>query len=90
MYCSRNVIPSNKNNDVVPDIDYYIHIGIFVFRASYLTDNYYKNTRLQLIEDIEWMKIMEQGYKINSIEVEDSERGVDTLEDYNYLVSKYK
>ena len=36
MYCSRNVIPSNKNNDVVPDIDYYIHIGIFAFRASYL------------------------------------------------------
>ena len=90
MYCSRNVIPSNKNNDVVPDIDYYIHIGIFVFRASYLTNNYYKNTRLQLIEDIEWMKIMEQGYKINSIEVEDSEQGVDTIEDYNYLVTKYK
>ena len=44
---------------------------------------------LQLIEDIEWMKIMEQGFKINSIEVEDSERGVDTIEDYNYLVNKY-
>ena len=90
MYCSRNVIPSNKNNDVVPDIDYYIHIGIFIFDASYLIKYYYNNnTRLQLIEDIEWMKILEQGFKINSIEVEDSERGVDTIEDYNYLLSKY-
>tara|TARA_Y100000590_G_scaffold80432_1_gene89309 strand:- start:3 stop:776 length:774 start_codon:yes stop_codon:yes gene_type:complete len=90
MYCSRNVIPSNKNNDVVPDIDYYIHIGIFIFNATYLIKHYYNNnTRLQLIEDIEWMKIMEQGYKINSVEVEDSERGVDTIEDYNYLVNKY-
>ena len=91
MYCSRNVIPANKNNYVVPDIDYYIHIGIFVFDANYLLNHYFNNnTRLQLIEDIEWMKIMEQGFKINSIEVEDSERGVDTIEDYNYLVSKYK
>ena len=90
MYCSRNVIPSNKNNNVVPDIDYYIHIGIFVFDANYLIKHYYNNnTRLQLIEDIEWMKIMEQGYKINSVEVEESERGVDTIEDYDYLVNKY-
>jgi 3-deoxy-manno-octulosonate cytidylyltransferase (CMP-KDO synthetase) len=90
MYCSRNVIPSNKNNNVVPDIDYYIHIGIFVFDANYLIKHYYNNnTRLQLIEDIEWMKIMEQGFKINSVEVEESERGVDTIEDYNYLVNKY-
>ena len=35
------------------------------------------------------MKIMEQGFKINSVEVEDAERGVDTIEDYNYLVNKY-
>jgi 3-deoxy-D-manno-octulosonate cytidylyltransferase len=91
MYCSRNVIPSNKNNNIVPDIDYYIHIGIFIFDAIYLINHYYNNnTRLQLIEDIEWMKIMEQGFKINSVEVEESERGVDTIEDYNYLINKYK
>jgi 3-deoxy-manno-octulosonate cytidylyltransferase (CMP-KDO synthetase) len=91
MYCSRNVIPSNKNNNIVPDIDYYIHIGIFVFNGTYLINHYdNNNTRLQLIEDIEWMKIMEQGFKINSVEVEESERGVDTIDDYNYLVNKYK
>ena len=28
-------------------------------------------------------------FKINSVEVEESERGVDTIEDYNYLVNKY-
>lgn len=91
MYCSRNIIPSNKNDNIVKDIDYFIHIGIFIFKPLYLM-NYYRNnnTRLQLIEDIEWMKIMEQGYKINSVEVETSEIGVDTINDYNYLVKKYK
>lgn len=89
MYCSRNIIPSNKNYDIVPDIDYYIHIGIFIFDAKYLIKHYNNNTRLQLIEDIEWMKIIEQGYKINSVCIGNSERGVDTIEDYNYLVKKY-
>ena len=40
-------------------------------------------------EDIEWMKIMEQGYKINTILVDFVERSVDTIDDYNYLSNKY-
>jgi 3-deoxy-manno-octulosonate cytidylyltransferase (CMP-KDO synthetase) len=91
MYCSRNVIPSNKKNDIIPDYEYNIHIGIFVFDYDYLV-NMYKdtNTHLQLTEDIEWMKIMEQGYKINAVEVIEHEIGVDTQIDYDYLVQKYE
>lgn len=90
MYCSRNIIPSSKTHNIIPDYDYYIHIGVFVFRASYLLNHYFNvNTKLQLTEDIEWMKIMEQGFKINSVEVKEQEIGVDTIDDYNYLVNKY-
>lgn len=91
MYCSRNVIPSNKKDNIIPNYDYNIHIGVFVFKASYLLNHYFNNnTPLQLTEDIEWMKIMEQGFKINSVEVIEQECGVDTIDDYNYLVNKYK
>ena len=45
---------------------------------------------LQLIEDIEWMKIMEQGFKINAVEITSHEIGVDTIDDYNYLKSRYE
>jgi len=91
MYCSRNVIPSNKKNDVIPDYEYNIHIGIFVFDYGYLVNMYKdKNTPLQLTEDIEWMKIMEQGFKINAVEVNEHEIGVDTQADYDYLVKKYE
>ena len=49
-------------------------------------NNFYKiNTPLQLLEDIEWLKIIEQGYKINAIEVKKHIRGIDTIDDYNYL-----
>jgi len=91
MYCSRNIIPSGKNDVLIPKHNYNIHIGIFVFDSEYLLNNYYKNnTPLQLCEDIEWMKIMEQGYKINAVEVKDHEIGVDTIQDYHYLQEKYK
>ena len=48
-----------------------------------------KNYIYQLSEDIEWLKIIESGKKINSVLVDSSEISVDTLEDYEYLVAKY-
>lgn len=90
LYCSRNIIPGGKKNEIIPDIMYNIHIGIFVYNKEYLINEFCKeNTYLQLCEDIEWLKIIEQGYKINTIFVEEAERGIDTQEDYEYLKNKY-
>jgi 3-deoxy-manno-octulosonate cytidylyltransferase (CMP-KDO synthetase) len=90
MYCSRNIIPSCKNYDIVPNHKYNIHIGVFVYDINYLKEYYNKeNTPLQLAEDIEWLKLIEQGFQIISEEVNEAERSVDTIEDYEYLVNKY-
>jgi 3-deoxy-manno-octulosonate cytidylyltransferase (CMP-KDO synthetase) len=90
MYCSRNVIPTNKNYNIIKDHKYNIHVGIFVYDKNYLLNHFCKeNTKNQLLEDIEWLKIIEQGFKINAIFAEELERGVDTIEDYEYLKHKY-
>jgi 3-deoxy-manno-octulosonate cytidylyltransferase (CMP-KDO synthetase) len=90
MYYSRNVIPSCKNYDVIPNYKYKIHIGVFVYDCNYLRDNFLiENTELQLCEDIEWMKILEQGYDIIIDKVEGAEISVDTMEDYKLLKEKY-
>ena len=96
LYCSRNTIPSNKTGEYKLDengkleFPYYGHIGLFVFNKDYLLNKYMeKNYPLQIHEDIEWLKIIEQGYKICSTCVQDYEIGVNTIEDYNYLVNKY-
>ena len=49
-------------------------------------------TPYQLSEDIEWLKILEDGYKINSVLVDEEshERGVDVQDDYDYLKNKYQ
>lgn len=90
LYCSRNPIPCSKQHDVIPGHHYNIHVGIFVFDKKYLLNTFAeKNTTNQTLEDIEWLKIIERGYKINTVFVESAERGVDTPEDYEYLRKKY-
>ena len=90
MYCSRAVIPHTKNGQLDKNNKYNGHIGIFVFRRSYLpkflSD---ENTPAQLSEDIEWLKIMEHGYRLKSYAVKTSEIGINTIEDFNYLSKKY-
>ena len=90
MYCSRNVIPSNKKLEINKNQPYYGHIGVFIFDRNYLTEYMKQNTTYQLEEDIEWLKIIENGYSINSSLVANVEIGVNTQEDYNYLEKKYK
>ena len=90
MYCSRNVIPAGKKDTVNPAATYYGHIGVFVFEPEYLLKEYLNgNTPYQLSEDIEWLKILEDGYQINSVLVQAPEISVDTPADYEYLVRKY-
>ena len=91
MYCSRNCIPANKTG--IPDttrVNYYGHIGLFVFDLDYLKNHYLgQDYPLQVEEDIEWLKLLEQGYDIVSVKVDNYEIGVNLPEDYNYLVKKY-
>ena len=91
LYCSRNCIPCNKQK--IYDLSkskYFGHIGLFVFDIHYLRNEYMKeNTPLQTEEDIEWLKILEQGYIIITSQVTDYEIGVNLKKDYTYLCEKY-
>lgn len=93
MYGSRQVIPGTKKDvdSYENKINYYIHIGIFIFDFHYLLNEYIQpNIYYQNIEDLEWLKILEQDYKIYSLPVQFHEVGVDTEEDYLYLKNKYE
>lgn len=92
LYCSRSMIPGNKEGKVNINNVYNEHIGVFVFNYSYL-DIYLNtpNTPLMIEEDIEWLKIIESGYKIKSFQINGvHEIGINTEEDYKYLLKKYE
>ena len=90
LYASRSVIPGNKKNNLIDNI-YNEHIGIFSFNKNFLKKYIeYQNTTLSQIEDIEWLKILEMGYKIKSFQIPGNhEIGVNTKKDYEYLINKY-
>lgn len=61
---------------------YLLHLGIQCYDAKFL--EVYANmkpTPLQLQEDLEQLKVLENGYKMKVIKVDHDAHGVDTPED---------
>lgn len=80
LYFSRAPIPFPQNVNKVHD--YYRHLGVYCFRRSFLKlYAQMERSRLQDIEDLEQLKILEAGYPIHIALVDDQGRGVDTPED---------
>ncbi|OAY54903.1 3-deoxy-manno-octulosonate cytidylyltransferase, mitochondrial [Manihot esculenta] len=82
IYFSRGLIPYNKSGKVNPQFPYLLHLGIQSYDAKFL--KIYpelKPTPLQLEEDLEQLKVLENGYKMKVIKVDHEAHGVDIPED---------
>jgi 3-deoxy-manno-octulosonate cytidylyltransferase (CMP-KDO synthetase) len=88
LYFSRGAIPSNKDGEVrvLPTpfeaAPYLLHLGIVCLDAQFLQQ--YADmpaTPLMLMEDLEQLKVLENGYKVKVVTVDHAAFGVDTPED---------
>jgi 3-deoxy-manno-octulosonate cytidylyltransferase (CMP-KDO synthetase) len=86
LYFSRSLIPSNKKHQFNPQGNYYRHLGLYVYRPSFLLRyQTLEPTPLQLEEDLEQLKVLEHGYRIKVAITEKASIGVDTPEDLNKI-----
>ncbi|KAL4563209.1 hypothetical protein LXL04_027245 [Taraxacum kok-saghyz] len=88
IYFSRGLIPFNKSGKVNPCFPYLLHLGIQSYDAKFL--KIYPElppTPLQLEEDLEQLKVLENGYKMKVIKVDHAAHGVDTPEDVEKIES---
>ncbi|XP_021825817.1 3-deoxy-manno-octulosonate cytidylyltransferase, mitochondrial-like [Prunus avium] len=88
IYFSRGLIPCNKSAKVNPRFPYLLHLGIQSYDAKFLRK--YPElapTPLQLEEDLEQLKVLENGYKMKVIKVDHEAHGVDTPEDVEKIES---
>ncbi|XP_057456709.1 3-deoxy-manno-octulosonate cytidylyltransferase, mitochondrial isoform X1 [Lotus japonicus] len=88
IYFSRGLIPFNKSGKVNQQFPYLLHLGIQSYDAKFL--KIYSDlqpTPLQLEEDLEQLKVLENGYKMKVIKVDHDAHGVDTPEDVEKLES---
>ncbi|KAI6687309.1 hypothetical protein NL676_024137 [Syzygium grande] len=88
IYFSRGLIPHNKSGKVNPQFPYLLHLGIQSYDSKFL--KIYPElqpTPLQLEEDLEQLKVLENGYKMKVIKVDHEAHGVDTPEDVEKIES---
>ncbi|CAM6098066.1 unnamed protein product [Calypogeia fissa] len=88
IYFSRGIIPYNKNAIANPDFPYFLHLGIMCYDAQFLSlYPKMKPTPLQLEEDLEQLKVLENGHKMKIIKVDHNACGVDVPSDIQKLES---
>lgn len=89
LYFSRALIPHGINGVFDPKTVYYKHLGIYGYRKQFL--QHYADlepTPLQLAENLEQLKILENGICIHIVEVPHDTVGIDTPEDLKKLLMR--
>lgn len=95
MYFSRSPIPfvrgARTNMDRVQKCDMYKHIGLYVYtRESLLTFTQLSPTDLEQAEQLEQLRMLENGMKIKVVVTEYENLAVDTPEDLERARNYYK
>lgn len=93
LYFSRAPIPYPRDNDgVIADASgYYLHLGIYAYAPEFLKRYVAMPMgRLEQIEKLEQLRVLENGYKIVAGIVDTGAFGVDTPEDYRIFVQRWK
>ena len=82
LYFSRAAIPFHAPNSEVKIPVYYKHIGLYGYTKDFLF--IYRNlpaSKLEAVEKLEQLRVLEEGYRIKVIETKFDTVGVDTPED---------
>lgn len=79
LYFSRSPIPFFRDGG---DVSYFKHIGIYAYRRDFLLKMpELKSSFLEDSEKLEQLRVLENGYRIRAMEVDEVSIGVDTEED---------
>ena len=91
-YFSRSVIPYCRQTGGVGNIDdYYRHLGIYAYRKKFLLlMTKLPVGRLEQIEKLEQLRVLEFGHNILTGLVAHTVDGIDTPEQYAEFVKRYK
>ena len=82
LYFSRFGIPFNREKARFEDLDYFKHLGIYAYRKDFLIRfKDLPSSKLEQIEKLEQLRVLEPGYRIKTIQTSFETIGVDTPED---------
>jgi 3-deoxy-manno-octulosonate cytidylyltransferase (CMP-KDO synthetase) len=91
IYFSRSPIPYRRDADYSGNEAYYLHLGIYAYRRSFLlTFSGWQPTALELTEKLEQLRALEHGRSIFVLKVARATHGIDTPEQYAAFVKRYR
>ena len=89
LYFSRTPLPFLRDFDRKSwhlRYTFYKHVGIYIFKSQTLNDFVsLPSSDLEKAEKLEQLRLLQNGYTINCVEIEEKMHGVDTLEDLDYV-----
>jgi 3-deoxy-manno-octulosonate cytidylyltransferase (CMP-KDO synthetase) len=89
IYFSRSPIPYRR--DPAIDLPYLLHLGIYAYRRQFLLEfASWKPTPLEMTEKLEQLRALEHGRSIFVLKVRRATHGIDTPEQYEQFVKRYK
>jgi 3-deoxy-manno-octulosonate cytidylyltransferase (CMP-KDO synthetase) len=92
LYFSRSPIPYDRQTNGIGDVKgCWRHLGIYAYRKSFLMEfTRLMPSFLEMSEKLEQLRALENGYTILTASVERVWDGVDTPEQYEAFVQRYK
>ncbi|MEP6715702.1 MAG: 3-deoxy-manno-octulosonate cytidylyltransferase [Terriglobia bacterium] len=85
LYFSRSTLPYSRDGS---QVTHFKHIGLYVYRRDFLLRySTMPPGRLEQIERLEQLRVLENGFKIRVVETEYESLGVDTPDDLDRLQS---
>lgn len=91
MYFSRLPIPFHRDPTHGHKPAYYLHLGIYAYARPFLLKLAgWKATPAEYAEKLEQLRVLEHGEKIIVLKVERATHGIDTPEQYQAFVKRYR
>ena len=91
LYFSRSLIPYVRDSNLASQATYYLHQGIYAYRRDFLLQlASWPQTILEKTEKLEQLRVLENGRGIDVVITERAVHGIDTPEQYQAFVERYK
>jgi 3-deoxy-manno-octulosonate cytidylyltransferase (CMP-KDO synthetase) len=91
IYFSRSPIPFHRDADSRAAASYYLHLGIYAYRRNFLLKYAaWPPTPLEQTEKLEQLRALEHGATIYVHRVQRATHGIDTKEQYEEFVKRFK
>ena len=100
LYFSRSIIPHHRDewdslfnyHENIPEpLKFFRHLGIYAYTKDFLlTYSNMEQSYLERLEQLEQLRVLENGHKIKMIETSYNSIGIDTIDDYHKALELLK